>query len=485
VSCCSILPKKKTYCDTKKIHIKIPKGDIVPLKVTINHFTSYSRKDGVTVELVRTVEIRTTRHTVFKETVLRKTPYPMDSESPAYNQSILCQLLIPTSTPPSLRYKDKVMRFHYKVRVTAHFGDSNSETCTLDMPIVVGTWPRASVPIEDDEDDDDALAQVVDDSVQTDEDDGEIGDTDIESLRTCSIDDRRSSVGFNSGSNTTLVNRNSSTISSNIDNFVGRSDSVQSKASNRSFNSTSSWKSSRSWDQQQQQQQQAYQYHQYHQNHSSSNNLSRNTSSASTSNHRSSSIYSNDSSSLYPNSSSANNMNRHSAGSSSNGSVTASYQRQLPPTMGVVGGYGGYGNNGYGSSNGNRLSLSSRYSSNDFLPSTPAVLLENDVPTHILEPISNNVTTATGGFVPLTSPIHEQQESDYNMNSVNTTQPTTPSCNESLSSLSPSEDSDLEDSDEDDLLAIIERKKKKERRDLKKKRIAEKEALAQSATGTE
>lgn len=452
----------------------------------------------MTVELVRTVEIRTLRHTVFKETALRKTPYLLDIKSPAYNQSILCQLLIPTSTPPSLRYKDKVLRFHYKVRVTVHFGDGNNSQIILDMPIVVGTWPRASVPIEDDDD-----TLDMEDSIQSGEEEEDVtDDTDIESLRTCSIEDnasRRSSTGWNNSSNITLNgggvsnnNRNSSSII--VENtLVGRSDSVASKASNRSFNSISSWKSSRSWDQQQQQQP-YYPYHQQY-NHSA-NSLSRNTSSAShhQSHHRSSSIYSNDSSTLYPNSvsSNTNNINRHSAGSStSNGSVTSLqqqqqqfYNRQLPPTMGIVTGYGGYGNGGHSNNNPNRLS---RYSNRheDDSPATPtSIQLENDVPTHILEPISSpnppatTNTSATGGFVPLTSPIHELQESDYNNT---TTQPTTSSCNESLSSLSPSEDEDEDDSDEDDLLAIIERKKKKERRDLKKKRLAEKKAAA-SAT---
>ncbi|CAO3627423.1 unnamed protein product [Mucor hiemalis] len=444
------------------------RGDIVPLKVTVDHFTSFSRKDSIKVELVRTVEIRTAKHTVFKEAVIRSTPYTVDLKEPNFSQSIICQMLIPTSTPPSIRYKDKVLRFHYKIRVSVYFEDD--VICTLDLPIVVGTWPRAAVPIEDD---DDAFAHDMHDSVLTDEEEGD--DVDIESLRTCSIDEqssvrRRTSSSIlpswqtiNSSTSTLTTAQRNSMISANGDSFVGRSDSVASKASNRSYNSVSSWKSSKSWEQ----------HHQYgnHKSHST-NNLTRNTSqcttlsspdrlpsyggytNGSTSSHtRSTSIYSNDS--IYPNT----NNNRNSMHSYQpppqqtyyNGQpvyyntaqqqqhfYNAHPQRQpmvsLPPQM------------NYQQNVNNNLNRLSRYSGNG---DQPPIALEQDVPTHILEPLSNS-------FVPMTSPIHEQPEySPY-------TQPISP--NDSGS------DSGADSDDEDDLLAIIERKKKKERRELRKQR---------------
>lgn len=73
------------------------------------------------------------------------------------------------------------------------------------------------------------------------------------------------------------------------------------------------------------------------------------------------------------------------------------------------------------------------------------VQLANDVPTHILEPLPNP-------FMPISSPIHEQQEPDtYHSPYI---QQETPSSSE--------------DDSDDDLLAIIKRKEKKEKRQLKK-----------------
>ncbi|GAA5806237.1 hypothetical protein HPULCUR_011768 [Helicostylum pulchrum] len=370
------------------------RGDIVPLKVIIDHFTSFSRKDGVTIDLVRTVEIRTTRHTVFKETVIRSTPYFIDIKSPHYKQTLLCQLSIPTSTPPSIRYKDKVLRFHYKVRVTVSFGGKNN--CVLDLPIVVGTWPRAAVPIDDDDDDEGENKYSHDTVLSYDDDDdyyeGNTEEDDIESLRSTTTDEGRTNSGIlpswhtNNSSTSTLTtaHRHSNGGESTL---VGRSDSNASKTSNRSYNSVSSWRSSRSWEYNQQ-----------------NINLTRNTSQITTvsSPDRLPSYYSD---SLYPNHHHHHhhhqNINRNSH----------QYQRPLV----------------YPQTNRSVYSSSSREET------------ESDVPTHILEPLPNH-------FIPLTSPIHEQQEPHY-----------------STTYLSSSED-DSDDDDDGDLLAIIKRKERKERK---------------------
>ncbi|KAI7902341.1 uncharacterized protein BX663DRAFT_552272 [Cokeromyces recurvatus] len=340
------------------------RGDIVPLKVIIDHFTSFSRKGCVTVNLVRTVEIRTSHHTVFKETVLRSTQYDVDIKQSPYQQSLKCQILIPTSTPPSIRYKEKVLRFHYKVHVEVSF--TSKVTITLDIPVVIGTWPRASVPIEDDEDTTHDLEDL---------------DDDIESVHN-SVEGRWHKNNSSSTLNTAYRN----SISSNN---MNRSDSITSRTSN---NSTSSWKSSRSWEMQKM---------------NPSKNLSRNTSQSTTlsspdrlpsyyTHHRSSSSLYSYSSCEYP---SYNYQQRQS--------------NTLPPLAGPI------------HPQSYRLG---RYE--------PPIILHNDVPTHILEPIAS---------------VEQQQQQQQQQQ-----QPEI-----SILSDSSSESLSLEDSDEDDLLAIIERKKRK------------------------
>ncbi|KAI8642870.1 hypothetical protein BD408DRAFT_443070 [Parasitella parasitica] len=459
-----MLPKAK-YNQKCMVRASMPRlgftrGDIVPLKVNIDHFTSYARKNGVTVDLVRTVEIRTSKHTIFKEAVLRSTQYDMDIKPQSYHQSILCQLLIPTSTPPSIRYKDKVLRFHYKVRIAVSFGDKS--TCTLDMPIVIGTWPRAAVPIDDD---DDSFAHETEDAGQANngaDGDDDDDDDDIESLKTCSVDDQSSvrnssnilpSWYTNNSSTTTLTTVQRSSVVSNKEDQVGRSDSIASKVSN---NSVSSCTSSKSWEYQQyqqqlqQQSQQPY-YHHHHYSHSS-NNLSRNVSQSTTlsspdrlpsyynngtsmSHNRPSSVYSTD----YPYSN--NNISRNSS-HGSNGYQFYSSSRQsmvsLPPLAGPM------AQQPY---NNNRLSRYSRYEDD------PSIILEHDdVPTHILEPLPSSVP----------SPIEESQQQEQEQQPVATAPAYLPESSDSSSF----EDSD---EDEDDLLAIIERKKKKELKELRRK----------------
>ncbi|KAI8331645.1 hypothetical protein BD560DRAFT_494119 [Blakeslea trispora] len=405
------------------------RGDIVPLKVIIDHFTSFERKNGVTVDLIRTVEIRTTRHTVFKETTLKSTPHDIDT-SQHQQQMISCQILIPTSTPPSIRYKDKVLRFHYKVRISAYFG--KKESCTLDLPIVIGTWPRAAVPIDDDDDEqykEDDLGLQLDSSIMTDEDEHILDDDD--SVRTSSVDDP-SSV------------RNSSNMSYKPANtreeaFVARSDSVTSRASNHS---TSSHHSTRSWE-----------HHYYYHHHqpppsqppqlNNSYGLSRNTSQCTTvsspdrlpsyynnnfhgnGHHRSSSIYSNE----YPAS------QRNSLGYNQRLSMASlpPIVTQPPPPQSPQ----------------YRYPPISRYGTR-LEDEAPSIILEHDVPTHILEPISFSTPTPTP--TPSIPPPSTDIETAMDELSVN----------DSSSSL---EDSD----DEDDLLAIIERKKKREQKASKRK----------------
>jgi hypothetical protein len=236
------------------------------------------------------------------------------------------------------------------VRVIVSFNDQHP--CTIEIPIVLGTWPKAAIPIDDDDDDDDHTEIKMDDV-----DD----DADIESLP-CSIEDFRT--------------RNSMI-------HVGRADST---ASRTSRNSISSW---HSWD--------------------NTNNLTRNTSLNTTlssperfSNARTSIC---SSSSEYPARSFEPNSNTNSRHSSF------------------------YSNAGH--LGGNRL----RYNKD--------VIVDNfvdDVPTHILEPVSSNFAppSASGKLAETFNDSYSSSESSL-------------------------------DSDDDDLLAIIQRKKKKERKELKKK----------------
>ncbi|CAO3665405.1 unnamed protein product [Rhizopus stolonifer] len=137
--------------------IGFTRGDIIPLKLDLFHFTPCSRKKCIKVELVRHLEIRTSRHTVTKETVLKSTEDDMTLDY-TLQQTLCCQILIPTSTPPSIRYMDRLLRFQYKIKVSVSFTENSN--CSLILPIVIGTWPRASIPIDDEPLEDDMSLDI-------------------------------------------------------------------------------------------------------------------------------------------------------------------------------------------------------------------------------------------------------------------------------------------------------------------------------------
>lgn len=169
-----------------------------------------------------------------------------------FSQSTTCQLMIPTSTPPTIRFKDKTLHIHYKVRVRVRLGKAeNTTSSTLEMPFVVGTWPRADIPIDDD--DDDELIQLLGETMLSEDDDdddngyhdGDVGNGNgpYESDRretnlSLSSHQKRYSVLSSSSATTLTMQKNNA--------LVGRSDSTQSRVSHKSIGSVSSWRSSQS-----------------------------------------------------------------------------------------------------------------------------------------------------------------------------------------------------------------------------------------------
>ncbi|KAI8081380.1 uncharacterized protein BX664DRAFT_340245 [Halteromyces radiatus] len=234
------------------------RGEIVPLKIVINHFEAFSLQNALEVELVRTVEIRTQKNTASTEDILKVVKQDIKIIGPYnFSQSTTCQLMIPTSTPPTIRFKDKTLHIHYKVRVRVKLSSTKKSVSSLEMPFVVGTWPRADIPIDDD--DDDELIELLGETMLSDDDDDDDdnsnpGNNDLDRKDTnhSSTHHNRYSIMSASSATTLALQKNDR---------VGRSDSTQSRVSHRSIGSISSWRSSQSLE---------------------NNNLSRNTSTSMT-----------------------------------------------------------------------------------------------------------------------------------------------------------------------------------------------------------
>ncbi|KAI8354656.1 hypothetical protein BD560DRAFT_438176 [Blakeslea trispora] len=166
--------------DDNKCHVKLSlprigytRGETIPVNLIINTSQSFVCKKAIVIDLVRKMETNTGKNHQKKEHILKSEKLDLNIIGPYnFSQSITTQLLVRT-TPPSLKYREKLLSVSYVIRIQV-YGKSlkKKPRCLIELPIVIGTWPRAAVPI--DEDDEDILQYMGELMVgdEIDEDDG-------------------------------------------------------------------------------------------------------------------------------------------------------------------------------------------------------------------------------------------------------------------------------------------------------------------------
>ncbi|KAF1804147.1 hypothetical protein FB192DRAFT_1371429 [Mucor lusitanicus] len=179
--------QKQVVTSQIKCHTKLSvprtgftRGETIPVNIVVNTFQTFVKKEALVVDLVRKVKISTAKNTLDEEHILKSNKFDLNIIGPYnFSQSITSQLLI-RPTPPTIRYKDRVMRIHYKIRVQVFTSDQKkTPTCVIELPLVIGTWPRADVPIDDDDDEDiiqNMGEMMISDQVDDDDDD-DVGET--------------------------------------------------------------------------------------------------------------------------------------------------------------------------------------------------------------------------------------------------------------------------------------------------------------------
>lgn len=154
--------QKQVVTAQTKCHVKLTiprtgytRGESIPVNIVVNTFQGFVKKEALVIDLVRKVKIQTSKNTLDEEHILKSNKFDLNIIGPYnFSQSITSQLLI-RPTPPTIRYKDKIMRIHYKIRAQVFTSDKKKvPTCVLELPLVIGTWPRADIPIDDDDDED-------------------------------------------------------------------------------------------------------------------------------------------------------------------------------------------------------------------------------------------------------------------------------------------------------------------------------------------
>ncbi|KAI8979007.1 hypothetical protein BDB01DRAFT_698167, partial [Pilobolus umbonatus] len=167
-----------------RIRLSIPKmgytkGESIPVTVIINSFRKFIKDEALTIQLIRKVEVQSQntisltitihpfRNTFNEEHILKTNSFDLNIIGPYnFSQSITSHLLIRT-TPPSIDYNDTTVKINYKIRCQL-FTDKKTPTTKLDIPIVVGTYPPAENPIDDEDDEELGEEMIGDDSDEED-----------------------------------------------------------------------------------------------------------------------------------------------------------------------------------------------------------------------------------------------------------------------------------------------------------------------------
>jgi hypothetical protein len=128
-------------------------GDIIPLELSIKHFEPFIREKGNKVELIRIALFGKSKNQTPVQSPLRSLVTDLNVSTSSYIFSATPNIMIPTSTPPTIDVNGKILNVQYQVRISINLNHSNgtaskSNNVVLEIPIVVATWPPAAIPID-------------------------------------------------------------------------------------------------------------------------------------------------------------------------------------------------------------------------------------------------------------------------------------------------------------------------------------------------
>ncbi|KAI8329828.1 hypothetical protein BC941DRAFT_518480 [Chlamydoabsidia padenii] len=151
----------------------VVRGDILPLEIVIKHHQALARPEGIKVHLIRRVYSSKNRerkliklqlrHKLLERKSIKSYELDIDiteEEGSQFQQTIHTKLLIPTNTPPTVYEGGGILTVDYSVRVVVNLNDSNltelyhENYIKLESNVVIGTFPKPNLSIDDDDDDD-------------------------------------------------------------------------------------------------------------------------------------------------------------------------------------------------------------------------------------------------------------------------------------------------------------------------------------------
>lgn len=159
-------------------------GDIIPLELSIKHFEPFTREKGIKVELIRIALFGKSKNQTPVQSPLRSLVTDLNVSTSSYIFSATPNIMIPTSTPPTIDVNGRILNVQYQVRISIDLNHSNgtaskSNNVVLEIPIVVATWPPAAIPIDLDLEEEELESEAQSEGTESDPESGSEKPSDV------------------------------------------------------------------------------------------------------------------------------------------------------------------------------------------------------------------------------------------------------------------------------------------------------------------
>lgn len=136
------------------------KGDTIPISVNIEHIGVMVRDKAISVQLLRSVYYGKNNTELFGPKVLREVTANIEISGPvSFTKLFNLQLAIPTNLCPTVEKSAHAFRIEYTLQVSVNLNEENplrqevsQDVVLFNFPFTIGTYPKVSFNIDDDED---------------------------------------------------------------------------------------------------------------------------------------------------------------------------------------------------------------------------------------------------------------------------------------------------------------------------------------------
>ncbi|KAI8059700.1 hypothetical protein BDF21DRAFT_139762 [Thamnidium elegans] len=138
------------------------KGDTVPISIKIEHIGVMVRDKAISVQLLRSVYYGRNMTELFGPKVLKEVTANIEISGPvSFTKTFNLNLAIPKDTCPTVYKSGQSFKIEYTIHVSVNLNEENpyrketsQEFVLFNLPFTVGTCPKLTFNIDDDEDED-------------------------------------------------------------------------------------------------------------------------------------------------------------------------------------------------------------------------------------------------------------------------------------------------------------------------------------------